>query len=245
MVSFNAAGRFGNWYMECCTALAYALRHGLEFHAPKQDSRDAFWNPTYCHHLSNVNWNPRLEEIRLWETKHEYEELPFNESWRDKNIIIEGYRQSEKYFKDFRNEILYLLDFPYQKKDGYVCVHVRRGDYLHLRDKHPEVTKEWYEKAMAEFPGYKFKFFSDDIIWCKNEFGNREDCEFSTNGDIVSDFIEMQNCEHFVCSASTFAWAAMWHSRSENKKVIFPKLWFVEGYNLETKDIVPEWCIKL
>lgn len=245
MVTFNPAGRFGNWYMEICTAIAYSLKHGLEFHAPDSRGRDSFWNPTYCHHLCNPNWDANLEQIHLWEGKHEYEELPFSESWRDKNIVIEGYRQSEKYFKDYRSEILYLLDFPYNKKDGYVCVHVRRGDYLHLRDKHPEVKKEWYEEAMDNFNGYKFKFFSDDIDWCKSQFGGRTDCEFSCNGDIVSDFIEMQNCEHFVNSSSTFSWAAAWHSRSEGKKIITPKLWFVEGYSLSTKDIIPETWIKL
>lgn len=245
MVTFNNAGRFGNWYMQACTAIGYSLRFGLDFHMPYQNGKDSFWNPVYATHLCNQNYNPRLEEIRLWENKHDYQELPFDESWRDKNIIIEGYRQSELYFKDFRNEILWLLDFPYEKKEGFVSVHIRRGDYLHLRNKHPEVTKQWYENAMEKFPDYKFKFFSDDISWVRQEFGNRSDCEFSANSDIVQDFIEMQNCEHNICSASTFAWAAMWSNRNENKRVIFPKLWFVEGYDLETKDIVPAWCEKI
>lgn len=56
-------------------------------------------------------------------------ELPFKEEWRDKNICIEGYRQTEKYFKEYRNEILYALDFPYTKKEGYVGIHCRFGDW--------------------------------------------------------------------------------------------------------------------
>lgn len=246
MVTFNTAGRFGNWYMEMCAAIAYSLRHDLDFHAPNGSGKDPYHCPTYCHHLCNPNWNPSLPEIRLWENGHQYQELPFEESWRDKNIIIEGYRQSEKYFKDYRREILTLLEFPYGKKDGVVCVHVRRGDYLRLREKHPEVTKEWYEKAMGEFFCYTFKFFSDDIEWCKKEFGHRDDCEFSTNGDIVADFIEMQNCEHFINSSSTFSWAASWHSRSENKTIITPEKWFTDGWcGLDTSDIIPENWIKL
>lgn len=245
MVSYTNAGRFGNWYMETATAIAYALRHGLDFSMPTGIGKDNFHCPVYCKHLCDPNYNPSLPEIRLWEGKHEYEELPFDESWRDKNIIIEGYRQSEKYFKDYRKEIIALMNYPYEKKDGYVCVHVRRGDYLHLRNKHPEVTKEWYEKAMGEFFGYQYKFFSDDIEWCRKEFGYRDDCEFSTNDDIERDFIEMQCCEHFINSSSTFSWAAAWHSQSENKVVITPKLWFVEGYALSTVDIIPENWIKL
>lgn len=245
MVTFNNAGRFGNWYMEMCTALAYALKHKLDFHAPDGRGKDLFWNPVYALHLCNPNYNHSLEEVRLWEGTHEYEELPFQESWRDKNIVIEGYRQTERYFKDFRTEILYLLGYPYEKKEGYVSLHWRRGDYVHLKDKHPEITLEYYEKAMAMFEGYKFKVFSDDIPFCKEQFKHRSDVEFSTNDHIERDFIEMQNCEHFINSSSTFSWAAAWHSRGVDKKVITPKLWFVEGYSLSTKDLIPENWIKL
>lgn len=244
MVSFNNAGRFGNWFMECGTAIAYSLKHGLEFSMPAQ-TNNPYHNPVYCLHLVNPNYNPQLEEIRLWENGHHYQELPFEESWREKNIIIEGYRQSDLYFKDYRDEILYLLDFPYQLKEGYVGVHVRRGDYLHLRDKHPEVTKEWYEQAMSLFSDYKFRFYSDDISWCKQEFGNRSDCEFSEGRDEIFDISDGSSCEHNIISASTFGWAMGWLNRNQNKKVIIPKKWFVDGYSLETKDIVPEWMTKL
>lgn len=245
MVTFNPVGRFGNWYMEAATSMAYALRHKLDFSMPNQGMRDKYWNPVYCTHLCNENYNPNLEEIRIWENGHHYQELPFEESWRHKNIIIEGYRQSEKYFKDFRDEILYLMNFPYKKNTGYVCIHWRRGDYVLLTDKHPVVTVEYYEKAMEMFDGYRFKVFSDDINFCKEQLKHRSDVEYSTNDDVERDFIEMQNCEHFINSSSTFSWAAAWHSQSCNKKIITPRLWFTEGYHLETKDIIPDSWIKL
>lgn len=244
MVTFNNAGRFGNWYMEACTAIAYALRHSLDFSMPTGHGKDTYFNPVYCKHLINPNYNPRLEEVRLWENGHHYQELPFEEDWKNKNIIVEGYRQSEKYFKEYRNEILYLMNYPYEKKE-YVCIHVRRGDYLYLTDKHPQYGKEWYLEAMRNFKGCKFKFFSDDIAWCRKEFSERADCEFSTNGDIEMDFIEMQCCSHFINSSSTFSWAAAWHSRSEGKIIITPQKWFVDNYPLDTKDIIPENWVKL
>lgn len=246
MVTFNNAGRFGNWYMESCTAIAYALKHGLEFSMPTGHGKDSFHNPVYCKHLINPNYNPHLPEIRLWENGHQYQELPFEEDWRNNNIIIEGYRQSEKYFKEYANEIRYLMNYPYEKKEGIVCLHWRRGDYVHLKEKHPEVTIEYYEKAMGLFPGFRFKVFSDDIHYSREQFKHRHDVEFSTNDDIERDFIEMQCCEHFINSSSTFSWAAAWHSRSENKKVVTPELWFTPGWmNMDTSDIVPETWIKL
>lgn len=247
MVTFNNAGRYGNWFFECCTALAYSLRHGLEFSMPNSRNRDTFNHPVYCKHLVNSNYNPGLEEVRLWENGHHYQELPFDESWRDKNIIIEGYRQSAKYFEDYRGEILFLLGYPYEKRENYVAVHVRRGDYLILTMKHPPVSKEWYENAMSKFGNnFRFKFYSDDISWCRQEFGNRSDCEFSDGGDIEFDAYDGACCEHQIISASTFGWAMAFLNRNSNKIVYLPEKWFVENWdNMETKDIVPASWYKL
>jgi glycosyl transferase family 11 len=243
MLTFNNAGRFGNFFLECCTMLAYGLKHNLEFTVPPHQSNP--FSPVYFLHLVNPNYNPNLEQVRLWESKHTYEELPFDESWRQKNIIIEGYRQSWKYFDDYRNEIIYLLDFPYEKKDNYVGVHVRRTDYLILKDKHPEVKKEWYEKAMSLFPDHRFKFYSDDINWCRQEFGNRSDCEFSTSHDVIADVSDAASCSHNIISASTFGWSIGWLNRNPDKKVVIPEKWFVDGYHLDTTDIVPPYFTKL
>jgi hypothetical protein len=241
MVSFTNAGRMGNWLFEAATTIAYAIKNNLEFTVPLE-TNDPKMSPIYCLHLVNSNYNPHIEKIQLWERNHYYEELPFEESWRNKNIIIEGYRQTAKYFDEYRSEILNLLNFDWVKKEGYVAVHVRRGDYVTLREKHPEVTIEWYEKAMAMFPDYKFKFFSDDITWCMESFKHRNDCEYSENTDEQTDLIEMSNCEHQICSPSTFSWWGAYLNRNQNKKVIFPQFWFTPNYHLDTRDIVkPEW----
>jgi len=244
MVTFEAAGRMGNFLFECATALSYSLKHNLEFTVPFK-ATDEFWSPIYLKHLQNQNWDNSKHKIDIWENGHQWQEIPFEEGWRENNIVIHGYRQSAKYFDEHRSEILYIFNLPYEKKEGIVGVHVRRGDYVHLRDKHPEVSKEWYENAMMRFPGYRFKFFSDDISWCRKEFGSRQDCEFSTNDNIERDMIELSCCEHQIISSSTFGWWGGWLNRNDNKRVLIPKLWFVEGYSLETKDIVPEYFEKI
>lgn len=245
MVTFPPSGRMGNFLFECATALSYALKNNLEFTTPSQTNSQV-WNPIYLTHLQNINWNPGLQNIEIQERGHEWQPIQFEESWRDKNITILGYRQSELYFKEHRSEILYLFDFPYEIKENYVSCHVRRGDYLILKDKHPYYGKEWYEEAMKQFPGYRFKFFSDDIQWCRQNFGDRSDCEFSTNSNEVDDLVEMSCCSHQICSSSTYAWWGMWLNRNENKKVIFPQEWFLNGFGgLDTSGIVPEWAIKL
>lgn len=245
MVRARFYGRCGNVLFQAATCIAYAMKHGLEFSVPST-TNSQYWNPLYLQHLVNKNWQEGREDVILNEQWHQHNELPFEESWRDKQIVLNGYFQTEKYFKDYRSEVLYLFDFPYEKKEGYVSCHVRRGDYLILKDKHPYYGKEWYEEAMKQFDGYKFKFFSDDIQWCRENFGGRSDCEFSTNSNEVDDLAEASCCEHQINSSSTFSWWIAWLNRNESKKIITPKEWFMPGFGgLNTDDIIPPEWIKL
>lgn len=239
MVGCRTYGRTGNFLFQVAATIAYALKHNLDFSIPNK-TNDPFWNPIHLQHLVNQKWDQGREDILINENGHEYKEIEFREEWRDKQIVLNGYWQSEKFFSDYRMEILYLFDLPYEQKEDTAAIHVRRGDYLHLRDKHPEVTRDWYESAMGRFGNnFKFKFFSDDISWCRQEFGNRSDCDFSTNDDIMRDLIEGSCCQHQILSSSTFGWWMGWLNRNPNKIVYIPKNWFIPGYSLETKDIVP------
>jgi hypothetical protein len=178
------------------------------------------------------------------EQGHGYQRIPFHEEWRSGNIVLDGYWQSEKYFKDYRDLVIEKLGFAWHL-EPQVSVHVRRGDYLTIRRaglfKHPTVTQQWYETAMAKFPGMQFKFFSDDIPWCQQMFGNRKDCGFASGSNEVQDLVEGSWCEHNICSASTFSWWQAWLNRNPLKRVVIPTHWLTPGWaNLYMGDIVPE-----
>ncbi len=231
----------GNFLFQAACAIAYARKHGLEFTVPNETDNPK-GNPIYLQHLVNPNYNPRLTQVKLTENNLYHQPLKFDESWRSRNIILDGYWQSEKYFKDIRNEVIKAFGFPWSPRVGYVSVHVRRGDYLKLIKKHPPVGYDWITKAMNLFKGSEFIFFSDDIQWCKDKFGHREDCQFS-HGTPEYDLVQMSCCEHHICSASTFAWWGAWLNQNPTKRVVMPREWFVQGYQgLITRDIVPsEW----
>ena len=244
-VTFTPQGRAGNYFLELFTTFAYAKKHGLEFSAPSHTTSD-YHCPIYCRHLINPNYNPRLPIVRIDEKQHNYYDLPFEESWRNFNILLVGYFQSERYFKDYREEILQAVGYPWEMKSGVVSVHNRRGDYLELRDKHPYYGEDWIEKAMELFPGYKFRFFSDQIAWAKEKFGHRPDCSFSEGNSIEQDLIEISQCEHHINSSSTYSWVGAWMNRNPNKKIVTPALWFNPGWGgLDVSDIIPESWIKL
>lgn len=243
MVSFRAAGRMGNFLFEAASSYGYARRHNLEWSVPNWTTHN-FWSPLYLQHLVHPNYS-RREDILINENGMPYQEIPFREEWRDMNIVLNGFWQSEKYFSEYRDEILDLFAYPYEFKNGFVSVHVRRGDYLILTQKHPEVTAQWYEKAMSCFEGFTFIFYSDDINWCKQNFGNRDDCLFSEGKSIEQDLYEASWCEHNIISASTFGWWQAWLNRNKDKKIIIPEKFFCDGWQDDCRDVVPDNWIKL
>jgi len=239
-------GRMGNYLFQVAATIGYAKRHGLEFTVPAhpyQPRRD----PVYLGHLVHPKFDAMMPSMTVKEQFFHYHEIPFQEEWKDgRTIILEGYWQSEKYFKEFRADILKLFGFEWTSMPGTVSVHVRRGDYLKWRQKHPPVGAEWMEKAMEQFPGHRFIFFSDDIGWCRKVFGKRKDCSFSMGHDEVRDLVEMSWCEHQICSASTYSWWGAWLNQNPNKRVVIPRLWFVPGWGgHNTKDVVPEGWIRM
>lgn len=234
--------------------MAYALKHNLDFTVPLETSSHK-WSPLYLHHLQDRSYNPHLRKIDIWEVGHEYQELEFREEWRDCNIIIQGYRQTERYFKDYRSELLYLFDIPYEKVNK-CSIHARFGDYLTVKDntgkfKHVVIDEQYLKSAMSIImgtcgEGIPFKVFSDDIELFKQRHGSIWDFEYSTNTNEWDDLVEISNCAHQINSSSTFSWWGAWLNRNPNKIVITQKEWFNGNWmNLNVDDIVPETWIKL
>jgi hypothetical protein len=239
MVTCNTYGRMGNFLFQAAAVMAYAWAHGLEFCMPRTSKVPGKY-PVYLQHLAG-DLDPKKDTIILEENGFPFQELPFKKEWKDVNIILDGYWQTEKYFKHHRRKLIEAFQLPWAKADGYVSVHVRRGDYLRLSKKHPVVAAHWYKQQMAKFPGYKFCFFSDDLDWCRKTFGIPRWIEFSTKRNEVDDLMAMSFCEHHICSASTFSWWGAWLNQNPNKRIIMPKQWLMPGWGgLDTRDVVPK-----
>lgn len=245
-------GRMGNYLFECATAFAYAKKHGLEFSIPFHTSSD-FHCPIYLPQLRNPNFSPNSIQIRIDERQHNYQELPFQEDWKDKNILLTGYFQTEKYFKEYREEILKAFAFTWVPEIGTVSIHVRRGDYVTFREKHPEVSEEFYQNAIAYFTSRgldTFKIFSDDIQYCKEFFTTERfgamDFVFSEGKSIEEDMRLISCCLHHINSSSTYSWWGAWLNHNVNKIIITPELWFTPNWdNCNVSDIIPDSWIKM
>jgi len=253
MVKALTYGRAGNFYFQVAASIAYALKHGLDF-TVNNTTTNSFWNPLYLQHLVNPNWEPSMEAITITEPHFHYAPIPFDESFRNKNVILNGYWQSENYFKEYREEILKAFSYPWTLIPDICSIHARFGDYLTIPGKHILIDEEYLMTAISiikrERNIHKFKVFSDDIRYFKNNFGSMYDFEYSTNKGEVDDIVGISCCHSHINSSSTFSWWGAWLGRNEDKMIITQSKWFQDGWNegqgeINPIGIIPESWIKI
>jgi hypothetical protein len=177
---------------------------------------------------------------------------------------LSGYFQTEKYFKDLRDQILLQFSFKSLYKDSaeaYIqtirkdnkdaiiaSIHVRRGDYVMYPDYHPPCSFSYYnnaiEKLLEENSNVIFLVFSDDVEWCKSEF---KDSIYivSELGNHYTEMCAMSLCDHNIIANSSFSWWGAWLNESANKKVIAPSVWFGPAMNKNTDDVYCKNWIKI
>ncbi len=161
------------------------------------------------------------------------------------NYDLEGYFQSWRYFEDCKEDI-YKFFAPRMYPDltvvNSVAIHIRRGDYLNHPEIHPIMPMEYYREAMSHFPGEKFTIYSDDIMWCLNNFDLMKDnVEFvpPSEYDIV-DFLRMNSHKAFIIANSSFSWWAAYLAK--DRPVIAPDLWALNEDRNVIEDRLPkEW----
>ena len=171
----------------------------------------------------------------------------FENSLESPDMILEGYFQSDKYFKDFESEI--RKEFTFKEKPvgsiprGSCSIHVRRGDYVKLKDYHPLCSLDYYKKAMTLIPSEKYLVFSDDPSWCEDAF-DQENVEVVRGNSAEQDLQLMSLCDNHIIANSSFSWWGAWLNASSEKKVVAPSKWFGPSANLDFKDVYcKDWIL--
>jgi hypothetical protein len=265
LVAAELVGGLGNQMFVLATQFAFAKRSGKMMFvdssqkvSPSNVYRKTYWHTPLLtkllHHpivfdlaghqktLNDFHW------LFFQEKQFSFKEIPQFEN----NVILKGYFQSEKYFQDAQEEILFLFgldesDARLRKNMETVSVHIRRGDYLSLSQIHRVLPIDYYKRAIENFPNAKrFLFFSDDIDWvvqnetefCIPKTSNFEICMIE---DELDAFLEMQSCGagHIIANSSFSWWAAYlgFYASNENKKVVAPAVWFGPDGPSDTFDI--------
>lgn len=257
-VSIQLCGGLCNNLFQIACAYAYSLKHNKELVLVNEkfgmvhNSLNSYKDNI----LSKVNFVEcyNFNDFKTYqEPFFHYQEIPFIEG----NVLLNGYYQSEKYFKEYTKEIKELFSFPENilnnikekykdvlKKDT-CSIHIRRGDYLNLIDSHPIQSINYYMRSIKEIGIDKnYVFFSDDIAWCKQNFDALPNRIFIENQKDYEDLLLMSMCESNILSNSSFSWWGSYFNNI-NKKVIAPSVWFGKSVPNDTKDLYSEHWIKI
>jgi hypothetical protein len=262
------SGRLGNQLFQYAACYSVAKRLNVDFVIPekninviKQDGCFDFSNNQWisynfrmydCFELTAIKGDVNISKTFQEPYFHYCED--FNNI--QNNTSVEGYYQSERYFIDYKENILneftfkpeiynqaldIIKDFHYNE---IVAVHIRRGDNV-INPVFPVISIDYIQEALNEFTDkdYNFLIISDDINYCKEIFPESDNIKFS---DGFSDFIDlclMSLADHNIISNSSFSWWGAYLNKNFNKKVIAPSNWFKDK-NINTKDLIPNnWKI--
>ncbi|MCX6296600.1 MAG: alpha-1,2-fucosyltransferase [Bacteroidetes bacterium] len=181
------------------------------------------------------------------------------------NSYLDGYWQSEKYFKDSELIIRDCFQFKIASNEknksqidqilsqDSVSIHIRRGDYVSDKQTnkiHGTCDERYYDRAIfyisENIKTPVFYVFSDDIDWAKKNIEipfahhyveNNADCNYE-------DIRLMAFCKHNIIANSSFSWWGAWLNSNVGKIVIAPEKWNNDTTK-NTGDIVPKNWVKL
>ena len=256
VIATKIYGGLGNTMFQIATGYSKSLDENSDFIV---DITELYNN----HHPISKYVNTIFQRLNLSNDKIQYEvynvphfhycELPNF----DRNVKLSGYFQSDKYFKKNREKILEIFECDNEVKEKLLIkykdilktktcsVHIRRGDYLHLNNYHPVLSLEYYEESyniIGEDSTYLI--FSNDIEFCKTNFGFIKNKIFIEDLEDYEEIYLMSFCDNNIIANSSFSWWGAWLNKKENI-VISPRKWFGPSYSSYiTDDLYPEnWLI--
>lgn len=191
----------------------------------------------------------------------------------DKNVFnspsdtyVDGYWQTEKYFKGIESDIRKQFTFktpPSEKnkqtierilEKNAVSIHVRRTDFISdaaSRSIYSACGIPYYKESVRliadRVSNPHFFVFSDDMDWTKEnlkiDFPTTY-VDFNNSETNYEDMRLMSLCKHNITANSTFSWWGAWLNEYDKKIVVTPKKWFNSAARSDI-DLVPHGWKKI
>jgi len=179
------------------------------------------------------------------------------------NIYLDGYWQSEKYFKNISHILKEELT-PINEQTGKdkliadqilnsesVSIHLRRGDYITnsiTNQYHGICTTKYFLKCIENITrkvsNPNFFVFSDDPDWCRKNLKIQYPITIINHNSADNNYQDlrlMSQCNHNIIANSSFSWWGAWLNNNPEKIVYAPKNWFNNPKNV-TSDLIPsDW----
>jgi histo-blood group ABO system transferase len=259
----NAVGGLGNLLFQLFYGYSIAMRFNLEI-VVKYNQIDESRESIYHYHMfDNICRIGDMDyEYTINETTKNYSNL-LNNVPMNKNIYLTGYFQSTLYFNNYFDNIMKLLDDSVYviakdifnkfcrnicKKNKFIAIHIRGGDYIAKSDYHKLMPESYYIDCLADIynqndynENCKIILFTDDYKYVDSKFSLNYDYKIS---DIVKEYLPneykyllnsaelelylMALCDIIICANSTFSlWASYIGNYYNNTSATYiPKEWF-------------------
>lgn len=271
MITFRPIGRLGNNLFQAAACIGYAKAHGTSWAIPqRRGAGDTFegkptpWlMPQFWPNLPTCygGGGHRYEQHEVKDFN--YAPIPY---FGSDDVTLVGFFQSEKWFENAKEEVKKAFPLKYYPEyEGYVSIHVRRGDYVTNSNSFPPVNESYISDALQKlaFTTRKILFFSDDISWCKQlvakgVFDGSNDSfikpswfdsvEFNEDQNEYTALSKMASCSHHIIANSTFSWWSAWLGHNPDRIVVSPssKKWFGPGFTGgEPVDLIPPNWIQI
>jgi hypothetical protein len=235
-------GRLGNQMFQIASTIGVAKDNGLDYGFDswicKYTSTD--FNTFIKNPLKKLIFDYNKKTFNTHESSFSYQKIILDSNF---NHILDGYYQSEKYFKNHEKYIKdifelkseyknYILEKYGDKLKDSCSLHIRRGDYVNLQNHHTLIGDDYYKDALLKIYGENINninlfIFSDDIEWCENniKYDDFNIIYIKNNLDII-DLNLMSMCDNNIIANSSFSWWGAWLNKNPNKKIVAPKEWF-------------------
>ena len=288
-------GGLGNQMFQYAFAKHLAVKQGVELkmdlsHFKRELNKDKFTVRDLG--LSHFNTNPVIAseaELKRYEKSkfskiidlfclnlpfklnHLYVREPFFRFYKKalnapKDCYLDGYWQSEYYFREIRKELLNDFTLVSElsdetmhvaekiKSQQSVSIHVRRGDYISIAENQTIYSicdEQYYLTAMNRMADINkdsvFYVFSDEPEWFKTKVHSKYNVQYvmhNVGKNSYQDLYLMSLCKHNIIANSSFSWWAAWLNKNIEKMVIAPKNWF-KNRSKDTSDLIPKAWIQL
>ena len=244
-------GGLCNRLFQLAFAFSFAKKNLLKF-------KIEGWKTT-THHSSKIyDWlNSRFIELTNYETKSIiYYEGQYRECYNDYSeyvppiinheaaIFIRGFFQNEKYFLEYKDDIMELFKAPdyitsqietskYKPYlDNSYFLHIRLGDYV-LNEKHWINLETYYINTLSQidksatilvfsnFPKDIEKYYPKLFV----HFENRNIIIVNEEDEVFNLYLMSYCKKGGICANSSFSWWGSWLNKNEDKQVFMPYKW--------------------
>ncbi len=256
MISTALQGRLGNQFYQIAFLLQYAKKYNLQYHIPAVAAH-CDGNKMYFPQMITDNIPGYLKDIQellvhatpKGDGTYNYNVPEYKEWEHLNNVRFVGYWQTFKYIDWCRDYILEKFQLPYNQLTNVVGIHCRYGDFLQLRDKHPEIPADYYKKAIEYFvdKGYTHFFLCSDnlpeALKMVREINNEIIITVGSNNTELEDLTWLYNCKHQILCYSTFGFVAAWLNQNPDKIVLIPESKYC--FSGAHTDFIPDYFTQL